>query len=262
MFSVIIIFLGVLITAIVIERIHLSEKSLRLLLAFSGAFILTLTFTHIIPEIFSTPQASIHDHSIVQNHDHNPLEFNFGYLVLVGFFLQILIERISGGAEHGHGHCDDSDHQHPIKVPPLALLAGISLHAFFEGMPFGNIFSSHSSLQNSLLIGIVLHNIPITIVLMGLFLNSGLSRVRSYFLILIFALMTPIGAIVTTLGFELSSVDVGTFYKAIMAIVVGIFLHISTTILFESNSNHRFNVYKFATILLGSVAAILTSLIQ
>ena len=36
-----------------------------------------------------------------------------------------------------------------------------------------------------------------------------------------------------------------------LALVVGMFLHISTTIIFETNENHRFNLAKLTAILLG-----------
>jgi hypothetical protein len=41
-----------------------------------------------------------------------------------------------------------------------------------------------------------------------------------------------------------------------MAVVIGIFLHISTTILFESSENHRFNLQKFVVIILGTLMAL------
>jgi len=44
-----------------------------------------------------------------------------------------------------------------------------------------------------------------------------------------------------------------------MGVVIGIFLHISTTILFESTENHRFNSIKFIVILLGAGLAFLVS---
>ena len=37
----------------------------------------------------------------------------------------------------------------------------------------------------------------------------------------------------------------------INALVVGVLLHVSTTILFESSKNHQFNATKFGAILLG-----------
>jgi ZIP family zinc transporter len=42
--------------------------------------------------------------------------------------------------------------------------------------------------------------------------------------------------------------------------LVGILLHVSTTILFESEEGHRFNIYKFASILLGIASAALAAL--
>ena len=41
------------------------------------------------------------------------------------------------------------------------------------------------------------------------------------------------------------------FMNILLAIVVGMFLHISTTIIFETNENHRFNLAKLTAILLG-----------
>jgi hypothetical protein len=43
-----------------------------------------------------------------------------------------------------------------------------------------------------------------------------------------------------------------------MAIVVGIFLHISTTILFESTDGHNFSTTKIFAIVTGAILAILS----
>jgi hypothetical protein len=42
-----------------------------------------------------------------------------------------------------------------------------------------------------------------------------------------------------------------------MAFVLGIFLHIATTIVFESASDHKFNLKKIAMIVSGSASAVL-----
>ena len=44
----------------------------------------------------------------------------------------------------------------------------------------------------------------------------------------------------------------------LMAFVIGIFMHISTTILFESSDIHRFNFAKLAAIVVGTALAILS----
>lgn len=245
MLEIIILFVSVLLSGILVERFQLNEKLLQLLLAFSGAYLLTVAFTHIIPNIFSG------DDSLF-----------LGYFVLLGFLIQLLIEFISGGAEHGHGHCEgEHKHEKGSSLSPYALLIGISLHAFFEGMPFANQFAEHSHVGHSLLLGIIIHKIPIAVVLMSLFLNSSPSRMKAYILLLIFALASPLGAITGGYIGEALNIDLDYFYKIIMAILVGIFLHVSTTILFESNTNHKFNIYKLLIIFLGIGIAILSKLI-
>ena len=64
--------------------------------------------------------------------------------------------------------------------------------------------------------------------------------------------MSPLGAFVSN---YIS--NIGQIYDEVMAIVVGIFLHISTTILFESSEGHQFNTKKMAAIILGSGIALL-----
>jgi len=46
--------------------------------------------------------------------------------------------------------------------------------------------------------------------------------------------------------------------RELMAFVIGIFMHISTTILFESSDIHRFNLAKLGAIIVGTGLAILS----
>ena len=43
-----------------------------------------------------------------------------------------------------------------------------------------------------------------------------------------------------------------------MALVIGIFMHIATTILFEASDVHRFNYRKLAAIVVGTVLGVLS----
>jgi hypothetical protein len=53
-----------------------------------------------------------------------------------------------------------------------------------------------------------------------------------------------------------SKVPIVQDYNAyITAVVIGIFLHISTVILFESSEGHKFNIRKLSVIALGVVIA-------
>ena len=56
------------------------------------------------------------------------------------------------------------------------------------------------------------------------------------------------------LSFEIRTGSIGnieTYFDRIMGVVIGIFLHISTTILFESSVDHKFNLKKMIAVLLG-----------
>jgi zinc transporter ZupT len=172
-----------------------------------------------------------------------------------------MMDSLSKGVEHGHHH--ECDKEHGLHVSPIALMIGIGLHSFFEGMPFASEVSGHHhELQNSLLIGIIIHNIPLSIVLMSLFLNAGYSVKKSYILIVVIALAAPLGNLVSYLaGHHLVS-NFEQYYQIILAIVVGIFFHISATILFESGSNHKLKLINWFIIALGISLALVTKIIH
>jgi len=206
----------------------LKANAIKLLLAFSGAYLFAISVFHLLPEVYSGDGKRI------------------GLFLLIGFILQIVLEFFSQGIEHGHGHIHN-------KTIPISMLLSLAIHAYLEGMPLGGIEHHghvHNHFEDSLLTGIALHKIPVTIVLMSLFAQAGYSKMKSFILIGIFALMAPLGTLSGNLIQELSY-----YHREIMAIVVGIFLHISTTILFESSEAHKFNVQKLLAIGLGSILA-------
>ncbi|HEV7230425.1 MAG TPA: ZIP family metal transporter [Bacteroidia bacterium] len=229
LFIYISVFLGALLSGLLVLAVRIEKKQLKLLLSFSGAFLFAISVLHLIPDLYEGGNRSV------------------GIYILGGFFFQILLEFFSEGIEHGHTH----PHKHGASLFPGAILVSLCVHSFLEGMPLAGTGNGYNK---ALLTGIILHNIPIAIALMSLLIDSGVARLRAATLLLLFACMTPLGAFVSsflsnTLG------DTTIYFNHIMGIVVGIFLHISTTILFESSENHRFNFIKFLTILLGAGVA-------
>jgi hypothetical protein len=87
--------------------------------------------------------------------------------------------------------------------------------------------------------------------ILTLFLIEGeLSKTKIVLFLSIFALMTPLGAFAAT---KISYFQL--FKPEIDAIVIGVFLHVSTTIIFESSKDHKFNLAKLLTIVLGTFLA-------
>jgi zinc transporter ZupT len=195
-----------------------SKNNIKLLLAFSGAFLLSFNIMHLMEDVYESK---------------NP---NIGICIMLGILFQIVLEFFSKGAEHGHTH------EHSYKNIPWLLFISLCVHAFLEGFPI----SHHQDLT----FGIAIHHLPISIILTTFFINSQLSRKVIFSFIIIFALMTPLGTLSSNFLPILNS-----YYIEITAFVIGILFHISSTIIFESNEGHKFNIAKIFMISLGIGAA-------
>lgn len=209
---------------ILVQVIKPNSKHLQLFLSFSGAYLLSVTVLHLIPEVFSHQKEHI------------------GLFILLGIVLQTGLEYISKGAEHGHIHSSDFE-----KDIPWLLLGSLGLHAFLEGMPLGLVENGN------LLFAIVIHKLPIAIILAVFLKNSSLSKVYVFIFLFLFAIMSPLGSWVSA---NFSAID--QYTDQINALIIGVFLHISTAILFESSENHKFNLQKFIVIIIGFSIAFLS----
>src|ERR1043166_7501971 len=68
-------------------------RHVKLLNAFTGAYLLSLTLLHLLPELYHPPSGVIPQDDL-----------RIGALILGGFFTQIALDVISMGVEHGHSH--------------------------------------------------------------------------------------------------------------------------------------------------------------
>ncbi len=196
-----------------------NKTNLKLLLAFSGSFLLSLTVMHLLPEIYESDNS------------------NIGLFIMLGILFQIILEFFSKGAEHGHVH----GHKKMTQIPWL-LFFSLCIHAFLEGFPV----SHHKDLA----IGIAIHHLPIAIILTTFFINASLDKKAIFFFMITFAVMTPLGTILSDYLPILNE-----YYTEITAIVIGILFHISSTIIFESSEGHKFNIAKVSMIVIGIALA-------
>src|SRR5690606_25021742 len=96
------------------------NTSYKMLLVFAGSFLFAITVIHILPELYRQSLG---------------LEL-IGLFVLIGFFLQQLLEFFTSGVEHGHIHTHDATHghhHHQHAVSAIVLLMALCIHAFLEG---------------------------------------------------------------------------------------------------------------------------------
>lgn len=238
------IIVGIIVWAFLIPgRRHVSPKLMNYINIFGGAFLFASCFINLVPHMFLGEEPY---RFVTPN-----LHFKIAAAVMVGFLIQLLLERLTHGAEHGHDHLQDntkptSNGQHAI----LALLIGLCIHAFLEGMPMVDL---DGDIHQGLLYGIVLHNIPIALVLVALFMSHNYGFWRSFLLLAIFAVMTPLGSICNLYLIPENEM----LQSLIMGVVIGILLHVSVSILFDHHHN-TFSWGKLLLILVAFVAAYFT----
>jgi zinc and cadmium transporter len=237
--SCIFLFVPVMLSGLLVFALKITEQRLKLILSFSGAYILALALLHLLPELYEGQDPE-----------------KMGIYILAGFFIQLLLEFFSHGIEHGHAHI----HTHDKRIP-ISMLAGLFIHSMIEGMPISqNISHQHEgailNFSDSLVVGIILHNIPISIAFTGLLLHLGISKQKTIFYLVMFALMAPIGCFISQSLNWMGVEDLTKFLKIALALVIGIFLHVSTTIMFESSGkDHKYHISKLASIILGAALA-------
>lgn len=229
--------------------IYLVPKSkgtnFKLLLVFAGSYLFAITVIHILPELYR------------QNLGVELI----GLFVLTGFFLQQLLEYFTSGIEHGHIHTTEihsHDHGHGHKsISALVLLFALCVHAFLEGGMLAQPVAMLVPIRdmNAILLGIALHRAPAAFALMTVLAFQLHSRNKALPHLIGFSLAAPAGLLLCTYlaNHEVLSAT-GLVY--LYALVCGNFLHISTTIVFESSPGHRFNAKKMAVAVVGALVAV------
>ncbi|UZO82678.1 ZIP family metal transporter [Aquimarina sp. ERC-38] len=216
--SIIAVLVGFLVILILKPK---KQSNLKFLLAFSGAFLLAITVFNLLPELFS----------------HEGTTKHFGVWIMTGILLQKVLEYLSKGVEHGHIHVNKN-----VTNLPITIYISLCIHAILEGFPL--------HYNEDLFHGVVIHKIPVAMILSTFLIRSKISTPKTIVYLLLFSLMTPVG---TWMAIHISFLQ--DFYHEITALVIGIFLHVSTTILFENNEGHTFNITKLLVILLATTIA-------
>lgn len=219
-----------------------TEQSMKYLLAFSGSFLLGITFLHLIPETITHLGGSA------------------GILLLAGFFGQQFVQRFTHGVEHGHAHISSGAGQgqhHLIAVWPVFI--GLAIHAFSEGLPLGVSYAEPTVLP-SLFLAIALHKLPEAMLIISLFYHQNQNKARSAVILCLFSLITPFSSLLAyALGSEFTLLN--TIIHWCIPLIAGAFIHIAATIFFESGTKaHEMKGRKWLVIVLGIGIALLTLL--
>ncbi len=219
------------------NSIDFEAKTMRYLLIFAGSFLFSITIIHMLPEVFSFGE--------------NPI--TIGIYVLLGFFLQQVLEYFSSGIEHGHFHKGESI----SASSKYSIVIALMIHSLLEGTLLTHDSPFHDKNESySLLAGILLHKVPAAFALMTTLKTGEKFSMSQWMILIAFSVASPLGMILSGSLLDLSHESLVILF----AIVSGSFLHISTTIFVESSPNHHFGLKKILISLLGAAIAIASEL--
>lgn len=220
----------------------ISTKILRLLLVFSGGYLLAITLLHLMPTLFMPTIAGYISYQWASS------------CILIGFFLQRFIETFSTGVAHGHTMVPASEGCCIRRSKTLPFLSCILLHALLDGsaLTHSHLYGDHHQSQDSLLMGMVLHKFVEAFAFMNVLRSFSTSLKRHLCYLILFSLASPVGWFMCHYLAHYLSSSIGV---VLFALVVGNFLYISSTILLESNPDHNINQYACWVGLLGAALA-------
>ncbi|NMM49745.1 ZIP family metal transporter [Marinigracilibium pacificum] len=216
-------------------------------LTFGGAYLFSITITHILPQVYYLKKEA---------------SLTLGIFILGGFFLQLLLENLSHGIEHGHRHAFDIESK-PFHPTAIALMVGLCIHSILEGTLIGHpytIYHHHNHGDGSVLIGILLHKMPAAFALTLVIWESIKNMKIAIIYLVIFSIMSPIGMIAEYFMGKMELIAPENM-SYIYALVSGSFLQISTTIFYETSPEHKINPTRFGIAIAGAALAILTEMI-
>ena len=207
----------------------LLRSQLNLILAFGGAFLIGIIFNHLVPEAYAL----------------NP---NAGYIVVLGFLLQGMLEYMSQGVEHGHAHAF-------IESMPLSS-EGLTDPAHHGHDHAGHVhLTGIETIDSTLLVGLILHKFPVALVLMSMLDAFGVKRSSQWLALAFFGLTPMLGMLFYKFLLDSGGTIAQVLPQYAGGLLIGILLHISTTILFETGDGHRFNRNKMLVTVAGLAMA-------
>ena len=205
------------------------------LLSFSGAYLFGILGLELLPAIFSGGQHIA------------------GVFFLIGFFVQLVMDFWTKGIEHGHLHIPATNKKPVI----ISLFLGLGLHALMDGLPFVGIHSPALEHSHSIFSGILLHKIVEGFTLLLVMDMMGLAIKRSWIYIVLFSMITPLSILsIQHIPYLIDHLPM------VLGFAGGSLLHVSITILFESENQHHHGIpiRKLICIGLGLIVSVIIAL--
>jgi ZIP family zinc transporter/zinc and cadmium transporter len=176
-----------------------SEKNSFLIINFAAGVMLSLAFTHLIPEGLELNSRTM-------------VYVLLGFLIM--FFLQFVIL---------FHPCHDEECS---KHTGVTSIVGLSLHSIIDGLIIAVGFEVNNSIGILTTIAILLHKLPDGITISGILLHNSVSKKKIFNFSLLTACFTPIGTISGILLFKNMATSV---LGALLGVTAGSFIFLSAS---------------------------------
>lgn len=183
------------------------------------------------------------------------------YAFIGGFVAIYLIEELLTPHHHDHTHGDhtyEDPHEHLDHVIIVSWIA-IFLHTIFDGVGIRAGMSLSTDLGVSILTGVAIHQIPVSLSLASLLKQSYFRTRNQIVLLLIFALAAPLGYILSDVFIPSQNV---LFVSLLTAFAGGSLLYVSNVEFLPMIHAQSSRKMKYITVMLFVVGVVGMSLIK
>ncbi len=181
-----------------------NQKQLHLFVAFGGGTILGAIFLHLLPDALTMGNADLTTS-----------------MVLLGFVGILLVERILLG---GYAHGSDGNALTRHEVVGITALVGLSAHSLAGGFGLA-VGTLNPQLGLVIFLAIIMHKGTEAFSLLTIFRLAEYTRRKALLLLIIYSLMTPIGALASLpLIQALKNIDL----SIPIGLTAGTFLYVAT----------------------------------
>ena len=179
---------------------------------------------------------------------------NIGLAILVGFVLMLLLEVF--GLPHAVHHDEDKD------LLGLSATLGLVVHAAADGLAVGASVSSSTETGLIVFLAIMIHKGPAAFGLSSFLKHIKLEESKSRFYLVLFALSSPIFAILTFFIFKDTSLATDDNIGLALLFSAGTFIYVATVdVLPEVHSHDHDNDPPVWFVIAGMIVVFLTALI-
>ncbi len=246
-----IMFVGALAFGYVPLGLHFSHKRLEQFMAIGAGVLIGSAFLIIIPEGL---EITLGEHEEELEHEEGLEPLLLGGTILAGFTLMLLFEFF--GLPHAVHHEADRE------LLSLSATIGLVIHSAVDGLALGASVTSGTEIGLIVFAAIMLHKGPTAFGLSSFLAHNKTEKTRSQLYLLLFALTSPIAAILAFYTLRDSALASDVNVGLALLFSAGTFLYVATVdVLPEVHSHEHNDESPSSFVVLGMLQVLLITLL-